>query len=152
MKTHAWCGFHAPSNDIDRLWAGKKKKKKWLSMVKTSGFCQEGKSRHARNAASGKPSKDPAYPCCSEETAPLFTEAASFVGINSSHTHSWEEEESNNSMSNLISDSQSWNQKGNQDQVWLCLKIKIWDFPGVSVLKMQMQETQAQFLVWEDST
>ena len=27
MKTHAWCGFHAPSNDIGRLWAGKEKKK-----------------------------------------------------------------------------------------------------------------------------
>ena len=96
MRTHASCGFHAPSDDISRLWAGKKKRKEVTVNGEDTKHLpggeiqarQEGKSRHARNAASGKLSKDPSHPCCSEETAPLFTEAPSFVGINSSHTYS----------------------------------------------------------------
>lgn len=105
---------------------GQARKKEVTVGGETPGICPERKCRHARNPASGKPPKDPvpAHPCCSEETAPLFTEVLSFVPINSSNTYSWEKEKSNNTMSNLISDSWGGNEGGNHSQAWLCLKIQ----------------------------
>lgn len=71
--------IHAPSEDIGRLWTGRKKRG-LLSIVRHQCVCQERKAWHARNPASGKPPKDclPIHPCCSEETAPLFTKVPSF--------------------------------------------------------------------------
>lgn len=83
--------IHAPSNDIGRLWAGRKKKR-LLSMVRLQGVCQERKVSHARNPASGKPPKDclPTHSCCSEETAPLFHTRSIFLFLTKfSNAYSW---------------------------------------------------------------
>lgn len=63
----------------------REKKKGLLFVVRHQGVCQKRKVGYAKNSVSGKPTKDwlPTRPCCSEETAPLFTELPSFCAYKS---------------------------------------------------------------------
>lgn len=125
--------IHAPSDDIGRLWA-ERKKKSLLSIVRHQSVCQERKAWHARNPTSGKPTKNclPIHPCCSEETALLFTKVPSFCSykffkciLGQGAGRDGVGGECNNQMSHLIPDSWSGDKGGNQGQVWFCSKIKI---------------------------
>ena len=118
--------IHAPSEDIGRLWTGRKKRG-LLSIVRHQCVCQERKAWHARNPASGKPPKDclPIHPCCSEETAPLFTKVPSFCSYKFFKCIFLEKRgKHNNQMSDLMPDSWSGDKGENQGQVWFCSKIK----------------------------
>lgn len=108
--------FHAPSNDIGRLWAGEKKKKKKLPlMVRHQAFASTGNSSLTEIQLLGRhPERAVIHPHCSEEESPpLFAEISSSVLMDSSkYVFSREGTKPGREMSGLIADSWDGNQGG----------------------------------------